>query len=562
MNHGTNDGEHRERSEKTESKAERLEKKAENRERGEACTELASGTLNKNISAATLEKRLSRKSGATGYGVASADSLLPLDKKSKQKIDVPEGISKAEYVAAVKQMETLQKEQKPIAVIAQGVEASPQQIKSDGGGGLAEPIKAAGPDEVIAQIRPDKTAVHEGVMTGLGHLHGVVNFASNTLVGIGDTVRMASAAERKVDLFQLSQPDMDPEGTEKLHDTCQGLAMGSRVLLQYSTTLNKESPFYGNNFDPEARQVAEKLSQAMPERLKQEISQFKNSDTEARAAKSTELLLDIYTCAEAGGMMLSKAGQMAKETKVMSQISNDMQMFASKLKELPASESVSKMSEYLNKSLPKFGPELASDGPSIKQVKATNHEAEDQVLKMVKHSDRGKSFDRGGDKAREAKQLDKMRESFQIEKLMSEGWKEKHEAKTVKHLRDKGETITKNEFEGTFPSDSPYRRQTDAKEWELKSVSKVKERGDLDRALVEHAKDGADKFTGKEHVGRVLIDAREQSWLTEKVAEKNMRQALLETPKLKEIRIIGKDQKTGKPFDIGMKSGQKEVIRF
>ncbi len=334
MNHVTNDGEHKERSEKTESKAERLEKKAENRERAEACTELASGALNKDIQSATLEKRLSRKSGATSYGVASADSLLPLEQKPKQKNDVPEGVSKAEYLAAVKQFEAQAKERKPIAVIAQGVEESPQQIKSDGGIGLGEPVRSPGPDEVIAQIRPDRAAVHQGVMTGLGHLHGIVNFASNTLAGIGDTVRMASAAERKVDLFQLSQPDMDPEGTKKLHDTCQGLAMGSRVLLQYSTTLNKESPFYGNNFDPEARQVAEKLSQAMPERLKQEISQYKNSDTEARAAKSTELLLDIYTCAETGGMMLSKAGQMAKETKVMSQISNDMQTFASKLKEV------------------------------------------------------------------------------------------------------------------------------------------------------------------------------------------------------------------------------------
>ncbi|MBX9724938.1 MAG: hypothetical protein K2X81_26265, partial [Candidatus Obscuribacterales bacterium] len=47
MNHWTNDGNNTERSERPESKAERLEKKAENKEHGEACTDLAKGALNK-----------------------------------------------------------------------------------------------------------------------------------------------------------------------------------------------------------------------------------------------------------------------------------------------------------------------------------------------------------------------------------------------------------------------------------------------------------------------------------------------------------------------------------
>jgi len=141
MNHGTNDSNHKEQSERTESKAERIEKKAEIRERGEACTELANGALNKDIQTATMEKRLSRKSGATGYGVASADSLLPLDKKSKGKVTVPEGISETEYIAAVKQAEAQQQENKPIAVIAQGVENDPfkqsSRVVSDGGSSVA-----------------------------------------------------------------------------------------------------------------------------------------------------------------------------------------------------------------------------------------------------------------------------------------------------------------------------------------------------------------------------------------------------------------------------------------
>lgn len=68
-------------SERPQSK---LETKAENKERGEAAKEIADGALNKDIAAQTLEKRLSRKSGATDYGVASADSLLPKE-PSKQR---------------------------------------------------------------------------------------------------------------------------------------------------------------------------------------------------------------------------------------------------------------------------------------------------------------------------------------------------------------------------------------------------------------------------------------------------------------------------------------------
>lgn len=72
--------------------------------------------------------------------------------------------------------------------------------------------------------------------------------------------------------------------------------------------------------------------------------------------------------------------------------------------------------------------------------------------------------------------------------------------------------------------------------------------------MLTHAKDGVEKFTGKEHIGRVLIDAREQKWMNQKLAEKAMRQAVLKSPELKEIRIVGKD------FDISLKAGRKEKI--
>jgi len=107
MSHPQNnqpEGDHR--SEKGESKADRVEAKAENRERGEAGKHIADGDLNKDIQASTLEKRLNRKSGATGYGVASADSLLPTE---------------AEIQKMGKQLTAQLEQEKPVAIIAQNI---------------------------------------------------------------------------------------------------------------------------------------------------------------------------------------------------------------------------------------------------------------------------------------------------------------------------------------------------------------------------------------------------------------------------------------------------------
>jgi len=105
-NSQTNQPEGDHRVDKSESKADRVEAKAENRERGEATKHIADGDLNKDIQASTLEKRLSRKSGATGYGVASADSLLPTE---------------AEIQKMGKQLTAQMAQEKPVAIIAQSI---------------------------------------------------------------------------------------------------------------------------------------------------------------------------------------------------------------------------------------------------------------------------------------------------------------------------------------------------------------------------------------------------------------------------------------------------------
>jgi len=105
-NSQTNQPEGDHRADISECKADRVEAKAENRERGEATKHIADGDLNKDIQASTLEKRLSRKSGATGYGVASADSLLPTE---------------AEIQKMGKQLTAQMAQEKPVAIIAQSI---------------------------------------------------------------------------------------------------------------------------------------------------------------------------------------------------------------------------------------------------------------------------------------------------------------------------------------------------------------------------------------------------------------------------------------------------------
>lgn len=255
----------------------------------------------------------------SGYG--DPDKLLG---QAKQPVEQAKAGAVVEKVAKLDEPPGQKLEAPPIPKPEQkaGAEAAARQLFSQGS--LYADGVPRRPDDVIAQVRPSKEATHEAVMTAQGVGLGVVNFTEKTITGVVDTVRMLNAANMEAHPFKALLPDLDPEGTKKLHETCQGLAMGSRVLLQYTTTLNEGSPFYRKDFDPEARQAAEKLAQAMPEKLKDEINQYRNSDTQTKAAKSTELALDIYTCAETGGLAVAKAGQIAKESKILSQISTDM----------------------------------------------------------------------------------------------------------------------------------------------------------------------------------------------------------------------------------------------
>jgi hypothetical protein len=423
------------------------------------------------------------------------------------------------------------------------------------------------PDKIAQISRPDSEEFHKVVdhalHVGVGEVHGIVSFSVNTISGIGDTVRLLNAADRELHPVRSMLPNEDPEGTRKLHDTCAAMSIGSRVLLQYSTTINPNSPLYGNDFDPDGRQMATRLAQALPQKLKDEISDFKKLPPEAQAAKSTELMLNIATAAEASGLAIAKGGQMLKlgegvkdlatagklanETNLLGSISKDMHSFGEQLKQYPQNGKLNDLIKFLDDNWPRLTPDsVPASGPRLEPHPSSNA-AKDNFLQMEKGKGDGKSHRRGGENQRESKSAN---ESGELKKIMEEGWAHPWEAKSVKYLRDRGETISKNPFEGKDGAG----RQTDALEWELKSLSDAKNRHNIVKGIVEHAKNGAGKLTGGELRGKVFIDARDQPYITERMAIKGMEKALAEASKLKVIRIVGKDHETGKEFDLFRRS--------
>ena len=222
----------------------------------------------------------------------------------------------------------------------------------------------------------------------VGHVHGTINFAVNTLSGLGDLVRMGAAANRELSPLSLISKDIDPEGTKKLHEACSGLAVGSRVLLQYSTTFNPSSPLFRVNFDPEGSQMAMKLALNMPGKLKQEIDDYGKLDTEAKSAKSTELMLNIASLAAGGlgaaskGSELSNVGtaaktleelsgaakvsEMANEGKFLANVAKDVQSFLAE-----QSKHLDQIAKAFDNHFPRFPQNdmLPADGPPIRYVR-------------------------------------------------------------------------------------------------------------------------------------------------------------------------------------------------
>ncbi|MBX9568644.1 MAG: hypothetical protein K2X77_07090 [Candidatus Obscuribacterales bacterium] len=420
----------------------------------------------------------------------------------------------------------------------------------------------------LAQMMPLKIEAQEKERAGkilTGEFHGFVDTTIGALIAMGDLLRIGAA------VGPLGAINIDPEGKQKLHDACSGMSNFSRIVLQYSTTLNRESPLYGKNFDPEGRQMAINFATSLPLKFKAELEQFKSAPLEEQSRKATELVLNLGLLAGGIGEVsklgsvartaeeaaaFSQAGRLASESKIAGKLTSDIRDFADKLKGI-SSNKLDDLVRTLDEKWPRIelGPKQVSDGATLGPGGQTR-QIGDYSMKMEKFSDRNKSH-RGRDKSREAREEKESKtnlEANELNKIMEEGWKEIHEAKTVRYLRAKGEEITKNPKEGTYPSDAYNRRQTDGLEWELKCMSKVKESRGIKDAIYDHARDGSDKYLGKDQPGKVLIDARDQRYLTESLAEDGMRAAFLRNDKLKEIRIVGSE------FDLSL-AGPKGKIR-
>ena len=416
----------------------------------------------------------------------------------------------------------------------------------------------------IAQAAPPKFETQEKVRAEIilaGELHGFALTVVNSISEFGNLLRMGAAAG------PIGKFDIDPIGKQKLQDACSDTAAFSRIMLQLNTTLNRKSAFYGQNFAPEGREMAINFVSGLPPKFKNEIEQFKSAPLEAQSRKATELILNLGLLAGGVGeaskigsiakatnevTFVSKAGPLANE-KITGNFTNDMSVLSAKLKAI-SNDKLDSLTRYLDEKWPridghKLVPEGADSGRHVASV-------DDNVMRMEKYSDRNKPFRRGekSHAAKDAKESRANLESLELKKIMDEGWQKLHEAKTVKYLREKGEVITKNSKEGAYTSDAFNRRQVDGIEWELKCMSKVKDSRGIKAAIYDHAKDGSEKHLGTAQPGRVLIDAREQRYLTEALAQDGIRRAFLKNEKLKEIRIVGSG------FDISL-NGPKGIVK-
>jgi len=155
----------------------------------------------------------------------------------------------------------------------------------------------------------------DDLKTEVGVVHGTLNFAVNTLAGIGNAVRMAGAASFQTTPIGALCPDLypDKEATEMLHKTLETSVVAARVLTQLNTTFNPTSPLFGIEFDPQGAAMTRALAKALPEKISKELDNLAHADPEEQAAVGTEAILNIATLlvgGEAG--VAGKAGELGE----------------------------------------------------------------------------------------------------------------------------------------------------------------------------------------------------------------------------------------------------------
>lgn len=183
----------------------------------------------------------------------------------------------------------------PIDVSANPAADAPVAAPTSADGSINQQISGAVEDVGRVVLKGSVDFAVERVKEQVGIVHGTLNFGVNLLAGIGNCIRMASAAIHETDPVLRYLPDFDPEGTKMLHDTMGGVASMSRIMVQFGTTLNPLSPLYGMRFDPEGTDLALKCVDQVPKQTLKAFNDLANSDTEHRAAVTTEVMLNIAT---------------------------------------------------------------------------------------------------------------------------------------------------------------------------------------------------------------------------------------------------------------------------
>lgn len=188
--------------------------------------------------------------------------------------------------------------------LQQEIDAQTKSVRNGTGDDLQNPILR----EIIRYEIDD-------LKRGVGVAHGTVNFVVNTLAGIGNAVRMAGAATFEGTPLVAICPDLYPDhqAREMLHQSLEGTFVTARVLNQLTTTFNPSSPLYKIEYDPQGSAITRELIQKLPAQIGQELNNFVHADPEAQATVATEVLLNIVTLIETGGLgTAAKAGEIGQ----------------------------------------------------------------------------------------------------------------------------------------------------------------------------------------------------------------------------------------------------------
>ncbi len=213
----------------------------------------------------------------------------------------------------------------------------------------------------------------------VGVAHGTVNFVVNTLAGIGNAVRMAGAATFEGTPLVAICPDLYPDhqAREMLHQTLEDTFVTARVINQLTTTFNPSSPLYKIEYDPQGSAITRELIQKLPAQIGQELNNFVHADPEAQATVATEVLLNIVTLIETGGLgTAAKAGEIgqlgtlakySEETAALGELAQASKIVTGSEKLTPASTIASVTSKNLEKQTNIFTA-LAEKKPSLKPL--------------------------------------------------------------------------------------------------------------------------------------------------------------------------------------------------